>query len=326
MVIGSLLGGLQSSRNPGVNMTPGVKTFRRSRLGIPLRATRPIPAGARPAVAPRLGVRFNPLGPGGLKAGHPIGGAAGMGVPPLGPGGMTAGTPVPRPLPTPPVTTPPVAPPGSVPLLTFDQWLATQPLWVQQQATNVAAGNSLMSGYGFYKDASGNLVADPNASPDSVIAQEDLQRQRGISRTAQTGANRGNLFSGASLIGVQNADDAYRQGAARALRDLTEKTGAITQSELDTKIGLGGAYTDYVGATNATNTTAKTTATTKTATAKALADEKDRQARIKRAQDHLKADKAKAKRRKRKNRNPPPRGSGLAVGTATGQSIDFGGG
>lgn len=223
MATGLLTGGLQSALNPGKNIAPGATAIRKSTAGIAQ-----IPRGPRPAAPPPMPGRLKPIAP---------------------PNRVTPLVPI-RPVVAPPVGVAGALPAGpAASLLQFDQWLATQPLWIQQQAADVDQQNSLMAGYGFYKDATGHLVADPKAAQDSVIAQEDLHRQQGIGHTAQAGSNHGNLFSGASLLGVQNADDAYRVGAAKALRDLTEKTGAITQHELDTKVGLAPGYTDAVGAT-----------------------------------------------------------------------------
>lgn len=245
--LGSLLGGLQSAKNPGVNMTAGLRPYRPSRVGVPQLHTGAWTGRPGTAMAGVIGgVRTTAMaapptdpsrttGATQFTGGHPPAPTNTLGrLAPVTPPGGVAGA---------------LAPPPGASLLQFDQWLASQPLWVQQQASDVAARNSLLSGYGFYNDPAGHLVADPHAAQDSVIAQEDLRRQRGIGHTAQMGANHGNLFSGASLLGVQNADDAYRTGAAKALQDLTGKMGDITQRELDTKISMSPGYNDYVGAT-----------------------------------------------------------------------------
>lgn len=313
--MGSLLGGLQSAKNPGVNMTPGAVTPRPSRLGVPLLQSRLVKPVSYTGVPLSLGgLRGSTVGLQHLTnpATVPVGGGHA-----ITPGGSRPTMPT---LPGRGTTPPGPAAPAGPSLLSFDQWLASQPLWIQQQANDVNTTNSLMAGYGFYKDAEGKFHDDPAANPDSVIAQEDLRRQQGIGRTAQQGANHGNLFSGASLIGVQNANDAYRQGAAKALRELEGKIGDITQHELDTKIGMGTDYTDYVGNTKAAQATAaaavKPPVTGATARAPMTAAEKeaDRQRRIKKAQDHLKADKAKAaKTRKRRAASAVRAGAGLGV-------------
>jgi hypothetical protein len=222
----SLIGGLQVSTNPGRNMTPGVLTPRRTRVNLPMYprfAGRP--NGSRPAQTPGI----NPNGPSRPPAKNTAPAATGPYMPV---GGVAAH----------------YAAPGSS-ILSFDQWLASQPTYILQHAHDVDAQNQLLAGYGFYKDKTGHLVADPKAAQDSIIAGLDLGRQQGIGRTAQRGANAGNLFSGATLLGTQQANDAYRTGASKALGDLTGKLGDIDQKEIDTKLGLQPDYTDMVGNT-----------------------------------------------------------------------------
>jgi len=223
MAAGSLIGGLQSSTNPGVNMTPAVRLYRPTRKGLSIvKAAPPKPTTGKrePGIAHPQPTPATP----GVPAVPP--------APFVPPGGHATG----------------FAAPGAS-LLTFDQWIAGQPGYIAQHAHDVDARNQLLATYGFYQDANGKLIADPKAAQDSLIANLDLRRQQGIGQTAQVGANRGNLFSGASLIGVQGANDAYRTGAAKALSDLTGKVGDIDQKEIDTKLGLQPDYTDYVGNT-----------------------------------------------------------------------------
>jgi hypothetical protein len=230
----SLIGGLQSAMNPGGNMTPGYRRVRSSRMNRPLG---PHTASAwhhpwhpGPTSTPQGPYNHGPFGY------HP-------------PAATTASGP---PAPTGPYT-PPGGHAGALPspatILTFDQWLASNPQWIAQSGLDANSRNQQMASYGFYRDAAGHLVGDPKAAQDSLYASLGQQHSQAEGHVAQAGANHGNLFSGATLLGVQNASDAYKRGVGKAMADLTGNLGKIDQGELDLKQTLSPDYQDFVANT-----------------------------------------------------------------------------
>lgn len=257
----SLIGGLQSSANPGRNMAPGWGVIRRRPRPVTPRAATPPPIYAPPHYPQPGGT--NPVGPapvpnstaGWAPAYDPnvhYWGATHPGGPSMGAHNVPA-TPEPGGgLPQPHGTAVGAAPPVAS-ILSFDQWLATNPQWVQQAAASTNARNQLFGQSGFYQDAKGDLHADPSASPDSAYAQLGLGREQQIGHAAQNAANHGSLFSGGALMGVTNATEAYNAGVARAKNSLLGSLGKVTQSDLDAKLALNPDYKAVVDATKTSN-------------------------------------------------------------------------
>lgn len=215
--LGGILGGLQSRKNPGMNMAPGAYTYRSPGPTTSVLSSLP---GARPGGGTAMG---------GNVPGRPV-------APPLAPPARPAAPPA-----LPAVAAPlPAAPTSS--LQTFDQWLANNGQWSQQQAQSNAARNTLMAQFGWVRDASGRLVRDTHAAPDSALAGLDLDLGRNVQTAAQRSSNRGTLFSGATINEVDKATQAYETGVARAQTSLLQNLAGVDQQDLNTKIALDPSY------------------------------------------------------------------------------------
>ena len=159
------------------------------------------------------------------------------------PGQLSPSGAVPRPLPVPVLPTAPplgAAPPSSI--QTFDQWLANNPQWSQQQGLSGAARAGLYANYGWTRGADGRLVAATDAAPDSVLAGLGTRKARNIQGAAQAASNRGSLFSGATINEVDKATQAYESGISQAQSSLLRGLAGVDQQDLTTKISLGPGY------------------------------------------------------------------------------------
>lgn len=234
----------------------------------------------------------------------------------------------PKPVPVPPVkppvkTTPPIVPPRP----DFGAWYKTDPRYLLQQPQFQAARSGTYAQYGWHPvlDATGQPVLGANGQPQykQATAAEDpgsivnqlAQALAGQSQNIQDTANsRGLLFSGAQAQGQQNA--------------LTENDAKLSQAQLAFQNALQGInqdesnlvnqlYPDYL-ATAPPATPPKAAAAAVATPAQKTTAEKDRLARIKKAQDHLRQDKLNAAKKKK----PAP----VAKKTATGKKYTIGSG
>lgn len=211
----------------------------------------------------------------------------------------------------PPKVTPPkpiVAPPKP----DFGAWYKTDPRYLmmnpQFQANRV--NTYAQFGWSPVLDAAGQPVlgadgkpqyhqASATEAPNSMVNQL-AQALAGQSQNVQDSANsRGLLFSGAQVQGQQNAISANDKQLSDAQLAFQRALSGINSDEAELVNSL---YPDYLAtAPPATPAAAAAAATTpaQTAAQKAAA-EKDRLARIAKAQNHLKQDKIDAAKRKAK--------------------------
>lgn len=211
----SLIGGLQSATNPGRNMAS---------------------TGYRPRL-PRRPRR--------------IGGALGGNRPPTGGGGRpnnpTGGNPQGTPVSPQPHGTAPALPPAPVSsLLSFADWLKTNPIWTAQAASSAAQRNNLMASYGWEMGPDGKLRQATNAAPDSILAGLGNDLSVTKSRGAQRAANAGTLFSGGTINEVDKATQAYERGVAAAQTSLIGKLGGIDSQDIATQLDLQPNYDEMV--------------------------------------------------------------------------------
>lgn len=208
------------------------------------------------------------------------------------------------------VTKPPVAPVTKPPVgPDFNSWFKTDPRWFQQSPMFEAARAGTYGQYGMSPmiGADGKPVIGANGKPRYNIASaaeapftmvnQLAQAFAGKSQNIQDSANsRGLLFSGAQAQGQQNALTEKDRQTSDMVGAFERALQGINQDEADLITSL---YPDYLAtAPPATPATTAAAATPAATSAAAAAKEKDRQARIKKAQDHLRQDKLNAKKRK----------------------------
>lgn len=153
-------------------------------------------------------------------------------------------------------------------------------------------------------------IASGDEAPFSLVNQL-AQAFAGQSQNLQDSANsRGLLFSGAQAQGQQNLSTQNDQRFSDMTMALEKALGSINQDQANL---INELYPDYLATAPPANAAANPAAA---AAAKAKA-EADRQARIKKAQDHLRQDKLDAARRKKK---PAPKK------TTTGKKATIGSG
>lgn len=219
------------------------------------------------------------------------------------------------------VTKPPVAPVVKPPVgPDFNAWYQTDPRYLLQHPQFQAQKAGLYAQYGWQPttDAAGNVTGyNQSTAADNPysIVQQLSEALAGNSQKVQDTANsRGLLFSGAQVQGQQNATHNYENSLSDAQKAFQSALAGVNQNEASL---ISELYPDYLAtAPPATPATAAAAASPAATTAAAAAKEKDRLARIKKAQDHLRQDKLNAKKRK-----PPKKtttGKKATIGSSAG--------
>lgn len=219
----------------------------------------------------------------------------------------------------------PVTPP---PRPDFNAWYRSDPRYLNQAPQFQAQRAQTYAQFGWFPvtDAAGQPVLNAQGQPTyrQASAQEDpggitnqlAQALAGQSQNVQDSANsRGLLFSGAQVQGQQNA---IAQNDQRLSEAQLAFQRALSATNTDESNLVNSLYSDYLATAPPASTTTTAAAATPAATAAAAAaKEKDRQARIKKAQDHLRQDKINAA----KKRKAPPKRK-----TTTGKKSTIGSG
>jgi len=223
--------------------------------------------------------------------------------------------------PTPPAPQPnPNQPPAPTPLSPFEAWYMTNPAYLAAHPNYVNQQNQLQAQYGLVKNAQGQWVPASGAGSENGLMQQLQRALAGQSQGIQDSANsHGLLFSGAQAQMQQNAKAKNAQDQFDAVEAFTNAMNGINTQESNL---ISSLYDDYIKQAPPGSPPAVAAAKKKAADDAAAKAEADRKARVKKAQDHLKADRAKAAAAKRrKKRRKPSRerpGGGMTGGIAGG--------